>query len=391
MATGKTADAPGAIPASLADAEQALRDSEAQLRSIIETVPDALILIDERGLIQSFSPAAERLFGYRAAAVMGRNVSMLMPSPYREQHDGYLAHYHNTGERRIIGIGRVVVGRRADGSTFPMELQVGEVKLRERRFFTGFVRDITERQTHRERLQELQSELLRTSRLSAMGQMASALAHELNQPLTAVINYVQACRRLLGAKDAPPERLTDAMDKAVAQATRAGQIIHRMRQFIQTGETERQLESINKVVEEASALALVGARESGILVRMELSPDLPALLVDRIQIQQVVLNLVRNGMEALAATERRELTIRTAHTHDALVEVAVSDTGPGLSVEVASQLFQPFVTTKPKGMGLGLTISRSIIEAHGGRLHAVPNPDGGVTFRFELPPPARAA
>jgi len=383
--------APEKTRTSLTDTEQALRTSEAHLRSIIETVPDALIIIDEKGLIQSFSPAAERLFGYRAAEVHGRNVSLLMPSPYREEHDGYLRHYLGTGARRIIGIGRVVVGQRADGSTFPMELQVGEVKLDGHRVFTGFVRDITERQTTRQRLQELQSELLRASRLSVMGQMASALAHELNQPLTAVINYVQACRRMLAAADAPPpERVQEVMDKAVAQASRAGQIIHRMRQFTRKGETERQLESINKVVEEASALALVGARENGILVRMELGSDLPPVFVDRIQVQQVVINLVRNSMEALAACERRELTIRTARADGASVEVAVSDTGPGLSEEVASRLFQPFVTTKPKGMGLGLSISRSIIEAHGGRLEAVPNPAGGVTFVFALPVSDRA-
>ncbi len=387
MAKNLAPDMPNTGRASLADTEQALRDSEARLRSIIETVPDALVLIDEQGLIQSFSPAAERLFGFSEAEVVGRNVSMLMPSPYREQHDDYLARYLRTGERRIIGIGRVVVGQRADGSTFPMELQVGEVKLRDHRLFTGFVRDITERQTTRERLHELQSELLRTSRLSAMGQMASALAHELNQPLTAVINYIQACRQLLAAQDAPAsERLRETMDKAVVQASRAGQIIRRMRQFIQKGETDRQFESINQVVEEASALALVGARESGILVRMELSPDLPPVLVDRIQIQQVVVNLVRNGMEALGASPRRELTIRTARADDD-VEVAVSDTGPGLSPEVTSQLFQPFITTKPKGMGLGLSISRSIVEAHGGRLQAAPNLEGGVTFLFFLPLP----
>jgi two-component system, LuxR family, sensor kinase FixL len=391
MAKNRAPESLGSSSEDLASTEQALRDSEAQLRSIIETVPDALILIDERGLIQSFSPAAERLFGYAAADVLGRNVSMLMPSPYREQHDEYLARYLRTGERRIIGIGRVVVGQRADGSTFPMELAVGEVRQRDRRLFTGFVRDITERQTTRERLHELQSELLRTSRLSAMGQMAAALAHELNQPLTAVINYVQTCRRLM-AGDAPPsaERLQEIMDRAIGQATRAGQIIHRMRQFIQKGETERQLESINKVVEEASALALVGARESGVLVRMELSPDLPPLMLDRIQIQQVVLNLVRNATEALSGSERRELTIRTGWPSEAVVEVAIADTGPGLSEEVRRQLFQPFVTTKAKGMGLGLSISRSIIEAHGGRLHGEANPEGGVTFRFGLPVPQKA-
>jgi two-component system, LuxR family, sensor kinase FixL len=387
MPKARTPDAPEAPKRPrLADAQQALRDSEAQLTSIIETVPDALILIDDKGIIQSFSPAAERLFGYAAPEVQGRNVSMLMPHPYRDEHDEYIARYLKTGERRIIGIGRVVVGQRADGSTFPMELAVGEVILKDRRLFTGFVRDITERQSTRERMQELQSELLRTSRLSAMGQMASALAHELNQPLTAVINYVQACRRMMAAKDAPAvERLQEVMDKAVAQASRAGQIIQRMRQFIQKGETARQPESINKVVEEASALALVGARESGILVRMELSSDLPPVHVDRIQIQQVVLNLVRNSMEALAGSDRRELVIKTAPADGGRVEVRVSDSGPGLAEEVAKQLFQPFVTTKAKGMGLGLSISRSIVDAHGGRMQASPNPSGGVTFSFALP------
>ena len=245
---------------SLQDAERALRESEAHLRSILETVPDAIIVINDRGLIQSFSPAAERLFGYPAAEVAGQNVKILMPQPYRDEHDGYLDRYRRTGERRIIGIGRVVLGRRADGSTFPMELAVGEINLEGKRMFTGFVRDITERQVARERLQELQAELLRASRLSAMGQMASALAHELNQPLTAIINYVQATRRMIGNSAIARDRLEETMDKAVAQASRAGQIIHRMRQFLQKGETERQLESINRVLEEASALALVGAK-----------------------------------------------------------------------------------------------------------------------------------
>ena len=380
----KKAKAEGGTRA-LADTERALRLSEAQLRSVVETVPDAIIVIDERGLIQSFSPAAERLFGFRETQVLGRNVNMLMPSPYREQHDGYLERYLRTGERRIIGIGRVVVGQRADGSTFPMELAVGEIRHEGRKLFTGFVRDITERQTTRERLHELQAELLRASRLSSMGQMASALAHELNQPLTAVINYVQACRRLLAAGGTPSERLQETMDKAVSQASRAGQIIHRMRQFIQKSETERQVESINTLIEEASALALVGAKESGILVRLELSPDLPPVLVDRIQIQQVVLNLVRNSVEALAGASRRELTIRTYEANGHMVEVAVADTGPGLDEAVAKQLFQPFITTKLKGMGLGLSISRSIIDAHGGRLWAVPGAASGVSFQFTLP------
>jgi two-component system sensor kinase FixL len=370
---------------SLQDAERALRDSEAHLRSVLETVPDAIIVIDDRGLIESFSPAAERLFGYPARDVTGQNVKMLMPQPYRDEHDGYLERYRRTGERRIIGIGRVVLGRRADGSTFPMELAVGEINLEGRRMFTGFVRDITERQVARERLQDLQSELLRASRLSAMGQMASALAHELNQPLTAIINYVQATRRMVGNPNIARDRLDETMDKAVMQANRAGQIIHRMRQFLTKGETERQPESINKVLEEASALALVGAKESGVVVRMELGTDLPQVVVDRIQIQQVILNLIRNGIEAMQGVTRRELLIATGTADSDMVQVTITDSGPGLAPEVAEQLFQPFVTTKEKGMGLGLSICRSIVDSHGGKIWAKPNPSAGVTFAFTLP------
>ncbi|HKY08573.1 MAG TPA: PAS domain S-box protein, partial [Candidatus Binatia bacterium] len=175
---------------------QELLAREAHLQSILDTVPDAMVVIDEHGTMQSFSTAAERLFGTRAADMIGKNVKILMPNPYREQHDGYLERYLRTGERRIIGVGRVVVGERKDGSTFPMELAVGEMKTRDGRYFTGFIRDLTERQLTETRLQELQSELVHISRLTAMGEMASALAHELNQPLAAISNYLNGCRRL---------------------------------------------------------------------------------------------------------------------------------------------------------------------------------------------------
>lgn len=367
-------------------AEAALQERQARLASILDTVPEAIIVIDDRGLIETFSPAAERLFGYAAAEVTGRNVSMLMPSPYREEHDAYLRRYQRTGERRIIGIGRVVSGLRRDGSVFPMELAVGEVELGGRRLFTGFVRDLTERQATERRLQELQAELLHVSRVSAMGQMASALAHELNQPLTAVINYVKAVRRLIGAIDGPQaERALETMDKAAAQATRAGQIIRRLRNFIEKGYTERTVESLNKVVEEASALALVGAKESGVRVGLDLHADDLPVLIDKIQIQQVVLNLVRNATEAMADGPRRELAIVTGPGPDGLACVSIEDTGPGLAEEVLAQLFQPFVTTKEKGMGLGLSICRSIIDAHGGRLWPEARPGGGTVFHFTVP------
>ena len=371
-------------------AEARARNREARLRSILETVPDAIITVDERGVIESFSPAAERLFGFSAGEVVGRNVSILMPAPYQERHDGYLARYLATGERRIIGIGRVVLGKRKDESTFPMELAVGETIIAGKRLFTGFARDITERQQNRKRLQELQAELTHVCRLSAVGQMGSTLAHELNQPLTAIVNYMQACRRLLRTQlGAVPPRVDEAMEKAAAQATRAGEIIRRLRQFVEKGDSERRPEDLNNVVEEASALALVGAKEQGVRVMLELAPDLPPIALDRVQIQQVVLNLVRNAVEAMSASEEPSLTIRTRRDAGCgpgiRAEVTISDTGSGLAQAVRDQLFHPFVTTKAGGMGVGLSICRSIVEAHGGRIWAEPNAKGGTSFTFTLP------
>jgi two-component system, LuxR family, sensor kinase FixL len=371
------------------DREQArdrdLRAREAHLQSILDTVPDAMIVIDRDGLITSFSTAAERLFGYRAAEVMGRNVKILMPEPYQQAHDGYISRYHKTGERRIIGIGRVVVGERKDGSTFPMELSVGEVRAGTSHFFTGFIRDLSERQVAEARLQELQAELVHISRLTAMGEMASTLAHELNQPLTAIANYLKGSRRLLEDSSEPlAEQLRGAMDKAAEQAIRAGQIIRRLRDFVSRGETERRVENLAKLVEEASALALVGAKEHGIRVTFRFDPRVDLVLADRVQIQQVLLNLMRNAVDAMVDTDKRELMVSSRSLPDDFVEISVADTGAGIAPEIASQLFQPFVTTKPQGMGVGLSISSTIVEAHGGRIKADPNPGGGTVFRFTL-------
>ena len=357
---------------------------EAHLASILETVPDAMIVIDEHGIVQ-FSTAAERLFGYSRPEVIGKNIKMLMPSPYREKHDDYMSRYMRTGERRIIGIGRLVVGERKDGSTFPMELAVGEMRSGDRHFFTGFIRDITQRQASEARLQELQSELVHVSRLTAMGEMASALAHELNQPLLAIVGYMKGSRRLLesGAEDSS-SLLRDALDKAGDQAMRAGQIIRRLREFVGRGDTERRVESVKKLIEEASALALVGTKDQRVRVRFQFDPTIDLVLVGKIQIQQVVLNLIRNAVEAMARSERRELTISTAAEDDDMVAVSVADTGSGIAPEVMSQLFQPFATNKPHGMGVGLSICRTIVEAHGGRITVEANPGGGTIFRFTL-------
>ena len=365
--------------------DTALRAREAHLQSILDTVPDAMIVIDEHGSMTSFSAAAERLFGYEAGEVLGHNVAMLMPAPYRQAHDSYLDRYLTTGERRIIGIGRVVVGERKDGSTFPMELAVGEMRSSNRRFFTGFVRDLSERQGTEARLQELQSELVHISRLTAMGEMASALAHELNQPLTAIANYLKGSRRLIeDTAGDRPARARDALDKAADQALRAGQIIRRLRDFVSRGESERRVESLAKMVEEASALALVGAKEHGVRVSFQFDSHVDLVLADRVQIQQVLLNLMRNAVDAMGEVENRELVVASRLLPDDMVEVSVADTGPGIAPEIQEQLFQPFITTKLQGMGVGLSISRTIVDAHGGRIWAEANPGGGTVFRFTL-------
>ena len=363
----------------------ALEAAEARLRSVLQTVPDAMVIIDEQGRIESLSTTAERLFDYPLAEAAGQNVSLLMPSPDRENHDAYLKRYLATGERRIIGIGRIVVGRRKDGTTFPIHLTVGELRFAERHYFTGFIRDLTEQQLTENRLKELQSEVTHMSRYTALGEMASTLAHEINQPLTAISNYLKGCQRLLaGVDSAAVPVLRDALGKAADQALRAGQIIRRLREFVARGESEPRAENLAKLIEDASTLALIGARENGVSVSFRLDPGVELVFADRIQIQQVLVNLIRNAIESMADMPGdRRLEVATTASGQA-VEIAVSDTGPGLAPEIARHLFQPFMTTKRKGMGLGLSICRTIVEAHGGKIWVEDRAGGGTIFRFTL-------
>ncbi len=360
---------------------------EAHLRSILATVPDAMVVIDEMGRILSFSAAAEKMFGYAEGEVIGENVAMLMPSPDRERHDGYLSHYRDTGERKIIGIGRVTTARHRDGYTFPIELSIGEAWLDETRIFTGFVHDITQRQKAELRLQDLQSELAHVGRVSEMGSLASSLAHELNQPLTAIANYCEAARDLLPA-DGVDESLAlvrEALDEAAKETIRAGQIVQRLREFVRPGEADRRVESLARLVTEANALALVGTREHGIEVQVQLDPAADDVFVDRIQVQQVLTNLVRNAIDAMLDSPIRSLVIRSEASPDDLVTLTIEDTGSGIDPEIAPQLFQPFVSSKQNGMGVGLSICRTIVETQGGRIWFEPRPGGGTAFHFTLP------
>jgi two-component system sensor kinase FixL len=376
---------------SISGDEELIFAREAHLRSIIETIPDAMIVIDEHGKILAFSAAAEEMFGYKEAELLGDNVSALMPSPDRERHDAYLERYLATGERKIIGIGRVTTARHRDGRAFPIDLHIGEARIGDERLFTGFIRDLTERQQAELRVHDLQSELAHVSRVTAMGTLATSIAHELNQPLTAIANYVETAGELLENPD--PETIAivrEALAECAVQSVRAGQIVRRLRDFVSRGETERRIESLGRVFNEASALALVGAGERGVEVEVKLDPRADRVLIDRIQVQQVIFNLVRNAIEAMADSPVRRLRITSKLAEDGFVELRIEDSGSGLADDVRERLFQPFVSTKADGMGLGLSICQTIIQGQGGRIWVDASKLGGTAFHFTLPDAAEA-
>jgi two-component system sensor kinase FixL len=369
----------------LRTAEGKLDRANSILKSILTTIPDAMIVIDEAGLVSSFSSTAEKMFGYQQEEIIGENVKILMPEPFRAAHDGYVSRYIRTGEKRIIGIGRTVVGCKKDGTTFPLQLEVGEAKIGEERYFTGFIIDLTEKKQTEAELQSLQADLAHASRLSAVGTLASALAHEINQPLTAIANYLSAARDMMDGDLAENrEFFREALQESVSESLRAGTIVRRLREFVSRGEINRRVLSIAQVVEDATVLGLIGSQEKGIQFSIDIAPDTNHVFVDRVQIQQVMVNLMRNAIEAMADSAEKKLHIGVSSIDDERVEIAVSDTGTGIDPELGERIFDPFASTKGDGMGLGLSICRTIIESHGGTIGAEPNPESGTIFRITL-------
>ncbi len=359
----------------------------AVLTSVFATSRDGLVVINDRGLIDSFSGGAETLFGFHATETRGRNVSMLMPSSDRENHDGYLARYSETGVARIIGIGRVVIGQRKNGSVFPLELSIGQVDLPGERLFTGVLRDVTEHQEDERRLKAVQDELIHVTRLAELDHMASSLAHEVAQPLTAIGMYLAATKKLLDAGETTEARA--AIDELGTQAERAKIIVQRIRSMIKNGETEKKFENLPKLIEEATAIALAGAGRS-LELSIQIADDATEAFIDKVQIQQVLLNLIRNAVEAMDGAPQRKVSI-TADKNGDMVEIRVADSGPGLSEKARSDLFQPFATTKANGLGMGLSISQTIVNGHGGQLLGKNGIDGGAIFSLTLPTAPAAA
>lgn len=369
-----------------------------QLDLIIQTAPDAIISIDAEGLIRSFSPAAEKMFGYSEREVLGQNVKILMPEPYRSEHDGYMERYLATGEKRIIGIGREVRALRKNGEIFAAELAVGELADNGASIFTGFIRDVTDRVEAVRRAGRLQHALDQVSRIRTLGEMSTALAHEINQPLTAISNFAKAAERVLSDDQPDVEKASHLLADVAIEARRAGEIIKRMRSLVDRGRAEPRAEDINDIVQEAVKLTRSTAARDDLHVDCHLAQGLPRVKADRIQIQQVIVNLMRNAVEALTGEDRIDVHISTALeatsgsviisavTHeDGRVRVTVSDTGPGIPETMLEDVFEPFTTGKASGLGVGLAICRSIIDAHGGRIWAENNSHGGADVHFTLP------
>lgn len=354
--------------------------------ALIAVAADGIIVIDERSIVRVYNAACERIFGYRNDEVVGRSVAMLMPRPYRARHDADVSQYVRSGIKHIIGIGREVVGSRKDGSTFPMYISVSEGRLNSAPIFVGIVHDMSERKARERRVGELQRDLQRSTRTNTMGQLSSAIAHELNQPLAAALNYLNAAQRVLAEmRDEIPDRAFQSVQEAANQIGRAGEIMRRFRKFTEKDRHNISRVDVNQAVLDAISLCFIEQSRTAIQVHTSLASELPKVLAHSAQIEQVLINLLLNAIDAMQGVAEPRLRVETSCNADGIIRVAVVDNGTGLSDEVKRSLYQPFVTTKPDGMGMGLSICRTIVEALGGRLWAEAAAPSGTIFQFTLP------
>ena len=360
-------------------------ESGERLRAILHAAVDAIVTIEESGAIESINPAAERAFGYARDELIGRNVSVLMPSPYREEHDRYIAHYLRTGKARIIGIGREIEAQRKDGSVFPADIAVSEVRLPGRRLFTGIIRDLTERRAMEERARLRLEDAAHTARVLELGEMCSGIVHEMNQPLAAIVSFAEGCLRMVRGGGAEPALIEDTLGRVAEQGIRAGEILSGLRDLVRKDESRSEAFHLDATIEETLLLVDHERRRRGIRVEVDREPGLPAVSADRVQIEQILLNLLRNAFHAVEGAERRQVRMRVTRAGSDRVRLIVEDSGPGLTPELCERVFEPFYTTRPSGLGIGLAISRSLAERHGGRLWAESGDGRGARFGLELP------
>ena len=359
--------------------------TEARLASVFDTAADGMVIINDRGQVLAFNKACERLFGYEASDLLGRNVSRIMPKNHAEAHDHYVQNYLETGEKKIIGIGREVQARHKDGTVFPIELSVGEAATPCGRQFIGILRDLRSRRQMEDRLAKTQAQLLHMTRISALDEMGAAIAHELNQPLTAVLLYLQSVSRKTRTDGSLDPLVRDVIEKAVREAERAGEIIQRMRQLVEKKAPERQTVKVEDLVGTCLEMAELGVGNTEAFLEAEIEPDLPLLKADPVQIRQILINLLRNAREAVADRQDRKVVLSVCRNADWL-EFRVTDNGPGVPRELVEGLFRAFTGAKHKGVGLGLAISRSIAQNHGGDLKLEDGPQGsGACFVLTLP------
>jgi two-component system sensor kinase FixL len=357
------------------------REAVARMKALLDTVPDAMFVFDVQCRLHAFSASAVVLFGWSEQEITGRPVWELFSEASRDTIGACMRAVEGDGQEACFGRGRLMQGRRRDGALFPIEVSVCRTGSTGQQMFTGFARDLTDRFQEQQRFQALEADLMHLARLNAMGQVATTLAHELNQPLAAATNFMAASARLLDQPSPDLPVVTNALRSCVSQMTRAGDIIQRMRAFIAKREPARAREDLAEVVIEAVTLAMAGAHD--ISLSYEIEPALEPVVLDRVQIQQVVVNLVRNARDAMAGIESPAIAISVGRAGD-LMLVSVADTGPGVAPDLAPRILDPFVTSKPQGLGVGLSISHGIVESHGGTLWLEPRRGPGAVFKFTV-------
>ena len=366
----------------------------AELSALLDAAVDGIVMIDEQERITTFNRAAERLFGYSAESAIGQPVEMLMPEPYRSEHRGYVSRYVRTGEPHIIGIGRETLALRADGQTFPIALSVGEARGQDGdRRFVAIIRDLTAQRAAEQSARAIELRLSQVGRFNLMGEMAAGIAHEINQPLGAIATYAQAAKRILEREQPGQQTLIDICRKIDEQALRAGRVLENLRKFIRKQEIRIDPIDVNKAVADVLNLIEADAHAEGIRVVLRLEAELPVVRANMVQLQQVVLNLTRNAVDAMrdSSGKEREIEVVTERTDKGGVRIRVVDHGPGVPRQLGDNIFHPFVTTKREGLGVGLAISRTIVQSYGGSLSYRDNPAGGAIFVVEVPPPEESS